>query len=46
VVIGYLHDLFIHVPIELLATQQKRLHPDSPVWGAVLSATGQPHRFE
>jgi len=45
-VIGYLHDLFIHVPIELLATQQKRLDPDSPVWSAVLSATGQPHRFE
>jgi len=46
VVIGYLHDLFIHVPIELLATQQKRLDPDSPVWSAVLSATGQPHHFE
>jgi 6-phosphofructokinase 1 len=46
VVIGYLHDLFIHVPIELLATEQKRLRPDSPVWSAVLSATGQPHRFE
>jgi 6-phosphofructokinase 1 len=45
-VIGYLHDLFIHVPIELLATQQKRLDPESPVWSAVLSATGQPHRFE
>jgi len=45
-VIGYLHDLFIHVPIELLATQLKRLEPDSPVWSAVLSATGQPHRFE
>src|SRR5215472_4832593 len=46
VVIGYLHDRFIHVPIELLATQQKRLDPDNPVWSAVLSATGQPHRFE
>ena len=46
VVIGYLHDLFIHVPIELLATQQKRLDHDSPIWSAVLSATGQPHRFE
>jgi 6-phosphofructokinase 1 len=46
VVIGYLHDLFIHVPIEMLATQQKRLDPDGPVWSAVLSATGQPHRFE
>jgi 6-phosphofructokinase 1 len=46
VVIGYLHDLFIHVPIELLATQQKRLDPESPVWSAVLSATGQPQHFE
>ena len=46
VVIGYLHDLFIHVPIELLATQPKRLDHDSPIWSAVLSATGQPHRFE
>ena len=46
VVIGYLHDRFIHVPIELLATQQKRPDPDSPAWSAVLSATAQPHRFE
>jgi 6-phosphofructokinase 1 len=45
-VIGYLHDCYIHVPIELLATQQKRLDPDGPMWSAVLSATGQPHRFE
>jgi 6-phosphofructokinase 1 len=45
-VIGYLHDRFIHVPIELLATQQKRVDPNSPSWNAVLAATGQPHRFE
>jgi 6-phosphofructokinase 1 len=45
-VIGALHDRFIHVPIELLATQQKRLDPDSPAWSAVLAVTGQPHRFE
>src|SRR5262244_2479873 len=44
-VIGLLHDRFIHVPIERLATQQRRLDPDSPAWSAVLSATGQPHRF-
>ncbi len=44
-VIGMLHDLFIHVPIELLATQQKRLDPDSMAWHAVLAATGQPERF-
>jgi 6-phosphofructokinase 1 len=45
-VIGYIHDRFIHVPIELLATQQKRVDPNSPSWNAVLAATGQPHRFE
>jgi len=45
-VIGLLHDRFIHVPIELLATQQKRLDPKSPTWSAALAATGQPHRFE
>jgi len=44
--VGYLHDRFIHVPIELLATQREQLDPDSSVWSAVLSATGQPHRFE
>ena len=45
-VIGYLHDHFIHVPIELLATGQKRVDPDGPAWSAVLAATGQPHHFE
>ena len=45
-VIGFLHDRFIHVPVELLATQQKRLDPNSSIWSGVLSATGQPHRFE
>ena len=44
-VIGLLHNRFIHVPIELLATQQKRLDPESPAWSAVLAATGQPHHF-
>jgi 6-phosphofructokinase 1 len=45
-VIGYLHDRFIHVPIELLTTQQKRVDPDGPAWSAVLAATGQAIRFE
>jgi 6-phosphofructokinase 1 len=44
-VIGLVHDRFVHVPIELLATRQKRLDPDSPAWSAVLSATGQPPHF-
>jgi 6-phosphofructokinase 1 len=45
-VIGLLHDCFIHVPIDLLATQQKRLDPEGAAWSAVLAATGQPHRFQ
>ena len=45
-VIGSLHDRLIHVPIELLATQKKRLSPDGFAWHAVLAATGQPAVFE
>jgi 6-phosphofructokinase 1 len=45
-VIGEMHGCFIHVPIDLLATRQKRLDPEGPAWGAVLAATGQPHRFQ
>lgn len=46
VAIGWLHDTFIHVPIDLLAKQKKRLDPDGPAWHAVLATTGQPARFE
>ena len=40
-VIGLLHDTFIHVPIELLVSQKKRLDLNGPAWRAVLAATGQ-----
>ncbi len=40
-VIGLRHDIFIHVPIELLVSQKKRLDLDGPGWRAVLAATGQ-----
>jgi len=46
VVIGFLHERFIHVPIELLAGHTKRLDPASGWWRSVLAATGQPERFE
>jgi 6-phosphofructokinase 1 len=42
VVIGFLHERFVHVPIELLATHTKRLDPASGWWRSVLAATGQP----
>ena len=45
VVIGFLHERFIHVPIELLATRTKRLDPASGWWHSVLATTGQPEQF-
>jgi 6-phosphofructokinase 1 len=45
IVIGFLHERFIHVPIELLATHTKRLDPASGWWRSVLATTGQPERF-
>jgi 6-phosphofructokinase 1 len=45
VVIGFLHERFIHVPIKLLATHTKRLDPASGWWRSVLAATGQPAQF-
>jgi 6-phosphofructokinase 1 len=45
-VIGLLHDHFIHVPIEMLAKEEKRVDPNGSIWHAVLATTGQPPRFE
>jgi len=45
-VIGFLHDSFIHIPIEMLVLEKKQIDPDSIWWRAVLAATGQPVRFE
>jgi len=40
--IGFLHERFVHVPIQMLAGQQKRIDPEGQAWSAVLAATGQP----
>jgi 6-phosphofructokinase 1 len=45
VVIGFLRERFVHLPIELLATHTKRLDPASGWWRSVLAATGQPAQF-
>ena len=45
-IIGDMHGTFIHVPIEMLGHEQKRIDPDGIWWQAVLAATGQPPRFE
>ena len=44
-VIGFLHDEFIHVPIELLAGRRKSIDPAGPVWRGTLAATGQPEQL-
>lgn len=45
-VIGFLHERFIHVPIELLTTQTKRLDPTGGWWSSVLATTGQLEQFK
>jgi 6-phosphofructokinase 1 len=45
VVIGYLHDAFIHVPIELLVSRRRALDPQGFAWRAVLATTGQSEYF-
>jgi len=45
-VIGFLHDAFIHIPIEMLVLQKKQIDTDGLRWKAVLAVTGQPARFE
>jgi 6-phosphofructokinase 1 len=45
-VIGYMHDRFIHVPIELLTSRKKSMDPDSFQWKAVLASTGQTNQFD
>jgi 6-phosphofructokinase 1 len=44
-VIGFLHDEFIHVPIELLASRKKSIDPAGPIWRGTLAATGQPEQL-
>ena len=45
-VIGYLHNEFIHVPIEVITSRKKSIDTNGFVWSAVLAATGQADRFE
>lgn len=45
IVIGLMHDIFIHVPIEMLSARTKRMTADSAMWHSVLASTGQPAQF-
>jgi len=45
VLVGYWHNVFIHVPIPAVVRRRKRLDPQGGVWIAVQECTGQPRRF-
>lgn len=44
-IVGLLHEKFIHVPTPLATSGRKKLDERGPLWGAVLASTGQPLSF-
>lgn len=45
IIVGLLHEKFIHVPTPLATHGRKKLDDRGPLWGAVLASTGQPLSF-
>ncbi|MCZ2153010.1 MAG: ATP-dependent 6-phosphofructokinase [Bryobacterales bacterium] len=43
--IGYLHNYFVHVPISAAVANRKYLNPEGDLWMAVIATTGQPARL-
>lgn len=43
--VGYWHNVFVHVPIPAVVRRHKQLDPYGGVWMAVREATGQPAKF-
>ncbi|MFC1556573.1 ATP-dependent 6-phosphofructokinase [candidate division KSB1 bacterium] len=43
--IGFWHNVFVHVPLTLAISGRKCVHPESALWINVLGATGQPIEF-
>lgn len=42
ITIGYMHNQFVHIPIEMVITGRKKVDPNGPLWLSVLASTGQP----
>lgn len=42
---GYIHNYFVHVPISLAIANKKHLNPEGDLWMAVVASTGQPARL-
>jgi 6-phosphofructokinase 1 len=45
-VIGFLHDTFIHIPVDLLTRKSRQADLKGWEWRAALAATGQPEVFQ
>jgi 6-phosphofructokinase 1 len=46
VLVGYLYDAFVHVPIPMATVEKRRVRVEGELWASVLAATGQPRFFE
>jgi 6-phosphofructokinase 1 len=44
-VVSYLHGQYVHVPVDLIAQEGKRVDLDGELWHSVLSSTAQPAVF-
>jgi 6-phosphofructokinase 1 len=40
--IGYHHNTFVHVPVDVAVESRRRMDPTGDLWNAVLGCTGQP----
>ena len=45
-IVGYWYGVFVHVPIPAATASRKKVDPESDLWKAVVSATGQPPAWE
>ncbi len=41
--IGYIHNQFVHIPIEMVIKGRKKVDPRGTLWQSVLASTGQPN---
>lgn len=44
-IVGFWH-MFMHVPIAMATSARRQVAPESLLWHSVISATGQPQKFE
>ena len=42
IVIGLVHDKFVHIPIKMVTAHRNVVDPEGAVWRDTLDATGQP----